>query len=335
MKNSFCIFLLILLSFGQAKAYDITYETKTFDEIKFTPSLDFRGVYEVETSKDGSNFTYPFTLEGGGEVQFGESKNKLKITTNFTRNVDEFDKKFFGKFSDVYYERTLNKNHKILIGNSRIPIGMEGSTGLYSLLFAKRAQIAKNFGDARAPGVRFRGKFDRINYDLGGYSSTRYLQDFDDGIEFAGWIDFKPFYDKKGHVFEDFKIGTGVNTGRRDENYTVAGFGGEWKYEKFLINAEYAYADGSNSSKYNSNKQQGFYTTFAYNITDKLQAAVRYDVFDTNTKKSDDILQKYTVGLNYYVIDQKLRFGLNYTYTNNSLLRENQNSVYFMTQIML
>ena len=115
MKNSFCIFLLILLSFGQAKAYDITYETKTFDEIKFTPSLDFRGVYEVETSKDGSNFTYPFTLEGGGEVQFGESKNKLKITTNFTRNVDEFDKKFFGKFSDVYYERTLNKNHKILL----------------------------------------------------------------------------------------------------------------------------------------------------------------------------------------------------------------------------
>lgn len=334
MNNKLFILLLILLSFNRASAYEINYETKTFDEIKFTPQLNFQGTYNADFNNENSNFTYPFALEAGGGMQFGEAENKIKATISLTRNVDEFDNKFLGRLSDVYYERKLNKNHRILIGNSRIPIGMEGSKSRYNLMFAKRAQIASKFGNAKAAGVRFKGEIHKIDYDIGGYSSTRFLQDIGDGAEFAGWINYKPYKDTE-HIFKDLKIGAGINAGYRDDDYTVAGIGGEWKYKNFLINTEYAYANGSNASEYNQNKSQGLYTTAAYNFTDKFQAAIRYDIFDDDINKSDDTVQKYTAGLNYYVIGQKLKFSLNYTYTQNPKNADDKNSIYFMTQILL
>ncbi len=304
---------------------------------EFSPVLNFQGTYSADIKEKGNNFTYPFLIEGGGEVKFNEGKNSFRAVANFSKNVDDFDNKFLGKLSDVYFEHKINDNHKVLIGNSRIPIGYEGGRGQYGLMFSKRAQIASRFGNARALGARFRGDFGYLDYDLGGYSSTRSLQDITDGVEFAGMINFKPFYKDEPSLFKNLKAGAFVNTGSRDHGYTVFGAHTEWTYKKFLLNAEYAYADGSNASKYNPLKQQGFYTTAAYNITDKLQAAFRYDNFDTNVKKSNDNVQKYTVGLNYYVIGQRLRFSLDYTYTQNAKAAKNAdtNAIHFMTQVMI
>ncbi len=307
---------------------------------EFSPILNFQGTYSADIEDEGNNFTYPFIIEGGGEAKFGDGKNVIRAVSNFTKNVDNLDNKFLGKLSDVYYERKISDSHnghRVLIGNSRIPIGLEGGRGQYGLMFAKRAQIASHFGNARALGVRFRGDFGHIDYDLGGYSSTRSLQDITDGVEFAGRIGFKPFYNDEPSLFKDFKLAASINTGERGHSYTVSGLSAEWKYKKFLLNAEYAYADGSNASKYNPKKQQGFYAVAAYDITDKLQAAFRYDNFDNDVKKSGDNVQKYTAGLNYYVIGQRLRFSLNYTYTQNgSAVKDlNSNAIHFMTQVMI
>ncbi len=342
MIKKICIFLLIILALKP----DITaaYEAKLTDEITFKPVLDFQGAYNAEISDDKSNFTYPFSIGGGGELHLngdnGKLKNKFRLTSSFTRDVDDLDNKFLGKISDIYFERNLNDNHKILIGNSRIPIGMEGGKSQYNLLFTERSQIASNLGNVRSTGIRLRGDFHKLDYDIGGYSSTRYLQDLSDGMEFAGWLNYKPFNHKEGSLFKNLKIGAGVNTGRNDKNYTVAGLGAEYKYKKLLLNAEYAYADGSNAKSYNQNKQQGFYTTVAYNLTDKVQILGRYDIFDENTKKSNDTTQKYTVGLNYYVLGQRIRFSLNYSLTQNDTVNNIQNfpfqnSIYFMTQLRL
>ena len=338
MIKKICISLLILLALRP----DITtaYEAKLTDEITFKPVLDFQGTYDAEISDEKSNFTYPFSVDGGSEIHFnddnGKLKNKFRITSSFTRDVDDLDNKFLGKISDVYLERNLNDNHKILIGNSRIPIGMEGGQSQYNLLFIKRSQIASNLGNARSTGIRLRGDFGTLDYDIGGYSSTRYLQNLSDGIEFAGWINYKPFNNKEGSLFKNLKIGTGLNTGKNGQNYTVTGFGAEYKYKKFLLNAEYAYANGSNAKSYNQNTQHGFYATAAYNLTDKIQILGRYDIFDANTKQSNDTSQKYTVGINYYALGQRIRFSLNYSLTQNDIADSNiQNSIYFMTQLKL
>lgn len=304
---------------------------------EFSPVLNFQGTYSADIQEDGSNFTYPFIIEGGGEVKFNDGKSSFRAVSNFTRNVDKLDNKFLGKLSDVYYEREMAPHHKVLIGNSRIPIGIEGGKSQYGLMFAKRAQIADRFGNARALGARFRGDFGHIDYDLGGYSSTRSLQDVTDGAEFSGMINYKPFYDSEASILKDFKTSLWVNTGVRGSGYTVSGLGAEWRYDKFLLNAEYAYADGSNASKYRRDKSEGFYATAAYNITDKVQAAFRYDVLDFNTEKSNDTVQKYTAGLNYYVIGQRLRFSLDYTYTQNgsAIKQGDGSSIHFMTQVMI
>lgn len=324
----------VIFEFTPDKPKKILFENTVVNE--FSPILNFQGIYNADISDDKSNFTYPYIIEGGGEIKFGEGKDKIRIVSNFTRNVDSLNNKFLGKLSDIYFERQLNENHKVLIGNSRIPIGIEGSRGQYGLLFAKRAQIGDELGNARALGVRFRGNIKNFDYDLGGYSSTRYLQDITDGAEFAGWINYKPFYDNKEHLLNGLKIGGGINTGVSGSSFTTAGAGAEYRYKKFLFNTEYAYADGSNSLKYNPERSEGFYTTAAYDITDKIQIAGRYDIFDPDTKKADDTIQKYTLGLNYYIFGQRLRFSLDYTYTKNGCSTgNNYNSVHFMTQVMI
>lgn len=313
------------------EAKKIIFKNSIINEV--SPVLNFRGVYEADISDDRHNFTYPFIIEGGAELKFGESKNKIRAVSNFTRDVDDLDNKFLGKISDIYFERKINENHKILIGNARVPFGFEGSKSTYNLMFSKRAQIGENFNDARALGVKYTGSFDGFEYSIGGYSATRYLQDITDGAEFAGWINYKPFY-KNSHIFKDLKIGAGGDIGVLDKGYGVYGAGMEWEYKKFLLNAEYAYADGSNALNYNPDKQEGFYTTAAYNLTDKLQFAFRYDIFDSNTKKSNDTVQKYTAGLNYYLFGRRLKFGLDYTYTQVPAAND-INSVHFLTQVML
>ena len=304
----------------------VFFENKFVDE--FSPILNFRGVYDAEINKERSNFTYPFILEGGGEVKFGENKNKIRVVSNFTRNVDDLDNKFLGKLSDIYFERQINSNHKILIGNSRLPFGIEGAKSTYDLMFLKRAQIGDNFNDARAFGVKYMGGFDRFNYSVGGFSSTRYLQDINNGAEFAGWASYKPFYNKN-HIFKELKIGAGTNVGVSDSGYTVFGGGLEWNYDKFLFNIEYAYADGSNSTEYNSDKQEGFYSN------EKMQFALRYDIFDYNKKQPDTTVQRYTAGINYYIFSKRLRFGVDYTYSLYPGKNNDGNSIRFLTQLMI
>ncbi len=355
MKRFLIIFLIFLFSFNYSYGIEETpFEEITLEENivfklnpyepkkiifhngiinEISPVLNFRGVYEVDISDDKNNFTYPFTLEGGAELKFGESKNKIRAVSNFSKNVDNFDNKFLGKFTDLYFERQINENHRLLIGNARIPFGFEGSKSTYKLMFSKRAQIGAKFNDARAVGIKYTGGGSGFEYSIGRYSSTRHMQDITDGAEFAGWINYKPFY-KNSHLFKDLKIGAGADIGVLDKGYGVYGASMEWEYKKFLLNAEYAYADGSNAYKYNPNKQEGFYTTAAYHLTDNLQAAFRYDIYNPDTTK-DDTVQKYTAGFNYYVFGQRLRFGVDYTYTKNSVINNNTNSVYFLTQVML
>ena len=314
------------------EAKKVLFKNSVVDE--FSPVLNFRGVYEADISDEKDSFKYPFVLEGGGEVKFGESKNKIRVVSNFTRNVDGFHHKFLGKLSDVYFEKNINENHKFLIGNARVPFGFEGSKSTYKLMFSNRAQIGENFNDARALGIKYTGRFDGLEFSAGGYSATRYMQNITEGAEFAAWVNYKPFY-KESHILRDLKIGAGADIGVLDNGYGVYGAGIEWQNKKILLYAEYAFANGSNASEYNKNKQQGFYTTAAYNLTDKLQAAVRYDVFDSNTKSADSTIQKYTAGFNYYIFKERLRFGLDYTYTKNPGLNNDTNSVRFLTQVMI
>ena len=310
----------------------INFRDTFIDEL--SGELRFQGVWGLDKIGDNPSSTYPFDINGVIESKFGKNKYRFFTEYAFTRNTSDMDNEFFGKFSNLYIERNFNDNHKMRIGTSRSPIGLEGSMSSFSLPFANRAQISRNFGDAISTGVSFIGKQKGFEYNLGGYTSTRFSQGFKDGAEFIGRVGYAPFYNKN-NALKNLKIYAGADVGHRSDTYGVYSTALTYEYKKFLMNFEYAYADGSNGDYFNPSSQQGFFTTLGWNFTPKWQMLFRYDYFDPNTSVGSDIKTEYSVGLNYFIFEQRLKFAINYVFKNNQYNDSNSNAIYFLTQFFI
>lgn len=316
-----------------AKKKSVKFDNNFIDEI--SGELRFQGITSFEEKRGNLNTTFPFDINAVAESKFGSKKYRFFTEYAFTRNTDDIGNAFFGKFSNLYIERNFSKNHKMRVGVSRSPIGLEGSMSSFALPFAQRAQISREFGDAISTGISFIGNKGAIEYNMGGYTSTRYTQGFKDGAEFIGRIGVKPFYKQEGSYFKNLKLYAGADVGHRGENYGVYSAALTYEYKKFLMNFEYAYADGSNGDYFDPRKRQGFFATAGYNITPKLQLLARYDYFDRNLDESKNINHEYSVGINYFVFKQRLKFALNYVFSNDEKTNTNKNAIYFLTQFFI
>ena len=316
-----------------AKKKSVKFDNSFIDEI--SGELRFQGITSFEEKRGNLNTTFPFDINAVAESKFGSKKYRFFTEYAFTRNTDDIGNAFFGKFSNLYIERNFSKNHKMRVGVSRSPIGLEGSMSSFALPFAQRAQISREFGDAISTGISFIGNKGALEYNMGGYTSTRFTQGFKDGAEFIGRIGVKPFYKQEGSYFKNLKLYAGADVGHRGENYGVYSAALTYEYKKFLMNFEYAYADGSNGDYFDPRKRQGFFATAGYNITPKLQLLARYDYFDRNLDESKNINHEYSVGINYFVFKQRLKFALNYVFSNDEKTNTNKNAIYFLTQFFI
>ena len=313
-------------TFAQKKM--VRFDNKYINEI--SGELRFQGIASFGEKRGNLNTSYPFDINAVVVYKY-----RFFTEYAFTRNVDDLDNEFFGKFSNLYIERNFSKNHKMRVGVSRSPIGLGGSMSSFSLPFANRAQISREFGDAISTGVSFIGNKGAFEYNLGGYTSTRFTQGFKDGAEFIGRVGVRPFYNQEGSYFRNLKFYAGADVGHRGENYGVYSAAMTYEYKKFLMNFEYAYANGSNGDYFDPRKRQGFFTTVSWNFTPKLQLLARYDYFDTNLEQSNDVNHEYSVGINYFVFKQRLKFALNYVFSNNEKTNTNKNGIYFLTQFFI
>lgn len=316
-----------------AKKKSVQFDNNFINEI--SGELRFQGITSFEEKRGNLNTTFPFDINAVAESKFGSKKYRFFTEYAFTRNTDDIGNAFFGKFSNLYIERNFSKNHKMRVGVSRSPIGLEGSMSSFALPFAQRAQISREFGDAISTGISFIGNKGALEYNMGGYTSTRFTQGFKDGAEFIGRIGVKPFYKQEGSYFKNLKLYAGADVGHRGENYGVYSAALTYEYKKFLMNFEYAYADGSNGDYFDPRKRQGFFATAGYNITPKLQLLARYDYFDRNLDESKNINHEYSVGINYFVFKQRLKFALNYVFSNDEKTNTNKNAIYFLTQFFI
>ncbi len=219
---------------------------------------------------------------------------------------------------DVFIETNRIPHHKILVGNSRPGVGIEGAQSPYTLPLAARSQISRNLANARKFGVRVRGNYSFADYDFGGYSSDTYFSSFFPGAEFNGWVNFKPLA-KTNNKFGQINLGGGIATGARNSTeFMVSGAHLGYEYKNLWTRAEYANADGSNGGDGLTNKKrQGWYVTLGYRITKKLELILRYDDFDPNKNIAHNNQREYTAGMNYYVKGQALKLILNYVYCQN------------------
>lgn len=318
-------------TFAQKKM--LRFDNKYINEI--SGELRFQGIASFEEKRGDLNTTYPFDINAVVESKFLDNKYRFFTEYAFTRNVDDLDNAFFGKFSNLYIERNFNPNHKMRLGVSRSPIGLEGSMSSFALPFAQRAQISREFGDAISTGISFIGHKGALEYNLGGYTSTRFTQGFKDGAEFIGRVGVKPFYKQEGSYFRNLKFYAGADVGHRGDNYGVYSAAMTYEYKKFLMNFEYAYANGSNGDYFDPRKRQGFFTTVGWNFTPKLQLLARYDYFDSDVNSHNNVNHEYSVGINYFVFKQRLKFALNYVFSNNEKTNTNTNAIYFLTQFFI
>ncbi len=249
-----------------------------------------------------------------GKMRGGQEDFRLMLdaTPNSTTG-------FWNRFvRDAYIQTRRVPHHAILFGNSRTGVGIEGAQSPYTLPLLTRAQISRHFGNARKVGVRVRGDYILVDYDIGGYSSDTEFSEFMPGTEFNGWVNFKPFANI-GDKFGNFVVGGGLVSGERNStDFFVTGANVGYEYKKMWLRAEFADADGSNGGTgLTSKKRQGWYAAAGYQVTPKIELVARYDEFNPDKKISHNNRQEYSTGINYYVKGQALKLVLNYIYCKN------------------
>ena len=280
----------------------------------------------------GANYSFDF-INLGLDGKFKNNNADFRImlgvnplsNRNFAQNL----------FADMYIATNKIPHHRFIIGNTRPPVGMEGGYSPFLLPFVARSQIARNFGSVRKLGSRLSGNYSLVDYDIGLYSSDTYFQEFFPGTEFVGWINFKPLGKTDGK-YGKLTLGTGIESGQRNFDYTVKGAYLGYEYKKMLLNFEWSDADGYNGPiGYAINKKAGgFYSTLAYRLTPKLQALLRYDQFDPNKDVAKNNKREYVIGFNYFIKGQALKMMLNYVFCQNDAIKDSHRLI-LGTQILL
>lgn len=293
----------------------------------------FRSDLDVDIFSDDTDTSYGFNdLNVGvkGELRddktFYEARLRLHPQDNYT----------YLQFmpSNFYIGTRAIPHHTVYLGNVRTPTGYEGGLSTSLIPFVSRSQIARNFGNTRQVGIKIKGSYDYIDYDIGGYSSDTYFRKFFPGAEFAGWATLKPLAKTDGK-YGKLKIGGGVTAGQNDIDYFIAGAHAGYEYKKIFADFEWAKADGYNGAKaLSSNKAEGFNTTLGYKITPKVHFLTRYDQYTPNLSNSKDIKREYSAGINYYVKGQALKIMLNYVFCQNDI-KEDSHRIIVGTQILL
>ena len=310
--------------------------TKNFDKSPIK-TMHLFGYYRSNLSydfePDDNDLKYNYNdIDVGVNGKFRNNKNYYELRLRFTPTND-YD--FFQYLpSNIYVANTSIPHHTVIVGNTRTATGYEGSKSSTVIPFVARSQISRNFGNTRKLGVRVKGNYDLVEYDLGGYSSDTYFRKFFPGAEFAGWISLKPLGKTDGK-YGRLKLGSGVTAGQHDINYTVLGAYASYEYKNFYTNFEWGKADGYNGAKaLSSNKAEGLYTTVGYRITPKLQFITRYDQYKPDLDYSADIRREYTAGINYFIKGQAVKLMLNYVFCQNDV-KDDSHRLILGTQFLL
>lgn len=221
-------------------------------------------------------------------------------------------------FQDLYIESNRIPHTNVLIGNSRPGVGIEGAQSPYTLAFINRSQISRNLANIRKFGLRVRGDYSLMDYDIGIYSSSTNFTDFFPGHEFDAWMNLKPLGKTDGR-YGKLVTGAGIQSGdKHGTSYNISSAYVGYDYKKFWTKFEYAYANGSNGGSGLTNKDsQGLFVTVGYHLTKKIELLARYDQFDPDRSVKNNMQREYTLGTNYYLKGQAIKLIFNYIYCQN------------------
>ena len=312
---------------------DLTFEFKKGPFSKIQPWAAYRGGLQASWLSDNYSTKYEnFENQIGVYGSFRNPNYKFQVTLNpIHRKGTNYLERFV---ADAFIVNTSIPNHQIVIGNSRINTGVEGGKSSYILPFVTRSQIARNYGNYRSMGAKIIGNYQYVDYNIFVGSGGRYIIHGFPGAEFNSWINIKPF-GNKSKKYGKLTIGGGFNHGHNHFDYNVGSIYISYNHKKLWTNFEAAIANGSNGSTgLSENKSGGFAYTLGWKFNPHLQLIGRIDQFDPNRRKSHDLRQEYTIGINWFIKGQALKVVLNYVFCNNQSSKDSH-KIILATQILL
>ena len=273
------------------------------------------------------------TVEPGITLKGNDNKTEASFRYNFTRNYDNYSDKFFEKISSLYISQKLTENQKIILGQySRVPVSVDGGMPQYKQNFISKSQLGRTLGNVMSVGIRDIASYKYLDYDIGLYDSTRYMQNFGRGIDFTVSAMVKPLAGIKENK-NNLKFGGSYNTGKYGISYSQYSLYTGFDRDKFHAEIEYANANGYNGIKTSRNKAEGLYTSISYDITPKLSVLARYDIFNPNTQKSNNSTKEYTIGFNYQLF-KNMKLMINYIFSEGHN-KPTSNSILFATRFII
>ena len=281
----------------------------------------YTGMLKRSSDGSASNFNLSFI----DVAMSGKLNEHMDYFVEMLPNLNTDNK---GSIMGDYWVGTdILKDHYIKIGRTWVPIGSEGAASPYALTFANRSQLSRNLSAHRDLGIKVSSNRKYVDYYAGVFNGSRGDDtDNNSAMDMMGWVDFKPLAAKP--QLGSLMIGGGYANGKNNYSYNTYGSHIGYKYKKFGIDGEYAFADGYGASGTHSN---GYFVTSTYDLTKKIQLAGRYDSFDSNTRTKDTTNKEYTAGINYFIKDSNIKFQLNYVYVD--LPGTDAQKIQFLSQI--
>lgn len=317
-------------------------------DFKLTGSMQGRYAGNIKKGKDNyaPNFSIPLA-----ELGFNGNLNEhVRMVANFQpgRYYDSSSAK--SMMGDLYASTNIIPHHTVYIGQTRVPIGFEGTLSNLSIDSIERAQIGRRLSNFRDLGLKVAGNWTYADYYLGAYNGSKYYsKDNNNDMDLASWVNFKPL--AKIPQLGNLTLGTGYAQGKGTQSYDTFGAYAGYKYKKLGLKYEYAMSKGlatqTNSLKAGSTtitdtvntsipysisnisgrKTSGWYTTATYDINKKLQLLAKLDAYDPNRQAVNDVITEYTIGTNYFLSGNNIKFQINYVYVADQTYNNSQRIV--------
>lgn len=301
----------------------MTFEKGLVESI--APWVDYNGAWTgAWTGENYANSTYGINFQDVGlNGKFRTKDDPASGKKTVFRLMYNTGKEIVGNsylqsfMADNYIMRYWTKDDQILLGYARASVGIEGGESPFTIPFFARSQISRTYGNVRTLGLKVQGNHKWYDYSAGIFSSGRYFHDWFPGCEYVTLLSVKPLAGTDGK-WGKLTMGGSLNGGSANPGaYFVAGTHFIYEYKRLKATAEFASADGSNGSTgYTANQSEGFYGTLAYRVTPRNQFLVRYDQFDPNINRANDIRKELSIGWNYFVKGQALKLMVNYVMYN-------------------
>lgn len=244
-----------------------------------------------------------------------------------------------GQLGDIYVSTDILPHHTVYFGQTRVPIGIEGTSSPFALDTIDRSQIARNFSDYRDTGVKIAGTFPLVDYYAGAYNgSGQHYKDSTNGMAFGGFVTLKPLYNVP--KYGKLELGGGYYrqqnaqtiTATRYESQTVSA-ALNYKYKKIGLKNEWAYRHGYGAIAANGDvpDAKGLFSQVTYDLTKKVQLLAKYDVFNPINKQNCNT--EYTIGTNYFLADNNIKFQIDGVAVSNQSGRDSKRLM-ILTQFM-